>query len=127
MSTRFKLIEQAIIRKKEINITLDNISKLSGLSNRTVNRFFAGEDIKISTLEKITTLLGLDLAGKDILSASELIEKRAHKNALYIVGLVQDTSALEKQGLENKELNILIQETKEQFLNGEYKKILWAS
>jgi transcriptional regulator with XRE-family HTH domain len=127
MSTRFKLIEQAIIRKKEINITLNNISKLSGLSNRTVNRFFAGEDIKISTLEKITTLLGLDLAGKDILSASELIEKRAHKNALYIVGLVQDTSALEKQGLENKELNILIQETKEQFLNGEYKKILWAS
>jgi len=127
MSTRFKLIEQAITRKKEINITLNNISKLSGLSNRTVNRFFAGEDIKISTLEKITTLLGLDLAGKDILSASELIEKRAHKNALYIVGLVQDTSALEKQGLENKELNILIQETKEQFLNGEYKKILWAS
>ena len=127
MSTRFKLIEQAITRKKEINITLNNISKLNGLSNRTVNRFFAGEDIKISTLEKITTLLGLDLAGKDILSASELIEKRAHKNALYIVGLVQDTSALEKQGLENKELNILIQETKEQFLNGEYKKILWAS
>ena len=125
--SRLKLIEKATRRKNEINITLNNISKLSGLSNRTVNRFFAGEDIKISTLEKITILLGLDLAGKDILSASELIEKRANKNALYIVGLVQDTSALEEQGLEDKELNILIQETKEQFLNGEYKKILWAS
>jgi transcriptional regulator with XRE-family HTH domain len=125
--SRLKLIEKATRRKNEINITLNNISKLSGLSNRTVNRFFAGEDIKISTLEKITILLGLDLAGKDILSVSELIEKRADKNALYVVGLVQDTSALEEQGLEDKELNILIQETKEQFLNGEYKKILWAS
>lgn len=125
--TRLNLVEKVLQRKKDVNITLDNISKLSGLGNRTVNRFFAGEDVKISTVEKITNLLGLDFAGHEVVTVDELKDKRANQNALYIVGLVQDTSALEMQGLENKELNILITETKEQFLNGEYKKNLWAS
>lgn len=125
--TRLNLVEKVSQRKKDVNITLDNISKLSGLGNRTVNRFFAGEDVKISTVEKITNLLGLDFAGHEVVTVDELKDKRANQNALYIVGLVQDTSALEMQGLENKELNILITETKEQFLNGEYKKNLWAS
>jgi len=52
-------------------------------------------------------------------------ENRAKERALYIVGLVQDTSALELQGLEDKELNLLIEETKEQFLNGAYQDKLW--
>lgn len=125
--TRLNLVEKVSQRKKDVNITLDNISKLSGLGNRTVNRFFAGEDVKISTVEKITNLLGLDFAGHEVVTVDELKDKRANQNALYIVGLVQDTSALEMQGLENKELNILITDTKEQFLNGEYKKNLWAS
>ncbi|MEA3384646.1 MAG: hypothetical protein U9Q20_08285 [Campylobacterota bacterium] len=125
--TRLNLVEKVSQRKKDVNITLDNISKLSGLGNRTVNRFFAGEDVKISTVEKITNLLGLDFAGHEVVTVDELKDKRANQNALYIVGLVQDTSALEMQGLENKELNILINETKEQFLSGDYKKNLWAS
>jgi len=32
---------------------LDNISKLSNLGNRTVTRFFSGENVKFSTVEKI--------------------------------------------------------------------------
>jgi len=125
--TRLNLVEKVSKRKKDVNITLDNISKLSGLGNRTVNRFFAGENVKISTVEKITNLLGLDFAGHEVVTADELKDKRANQNALYIVGLVQDTSALEMQGLGNQELNVLINETKEQFLNGDYKKNLWAS
>ena len=125
--TRLNLVQRVSQRKNEINITLENISKLSGLCNHTVSRFFCGKDVKLSTVEKITNLLGLDFAGKEILTVDELKDKRANKNALYIVGLVQDTSALEMQGLEKKELNILITETKEQFLSGDYQKKLWAS
>jgi hypothetical protein len=29
----------------------DNIAKLSNLGNRTITRFLAGEDVKISTME----------------------------------------------------------------------------
>jgi hypothetical protein len=41
--------------------------------------------------------------------------------------LVQDTSALEMQGLEKRELDILIEDTKREFLYGAYQKNLWAS
>ena len=108
-------------------ICIDNISKLSHLGNRTVTRFLAGEDVKLSTVESVTNVLGLDFAGNEVVNIKTLRENRASEKALYIVSLVQDTSALEMQGLESNELNKLIQETKEQFLTGEYQKNLWAS
>lgn len=125
--TRLNLVERISQRRKKVGISLDNVSKLSNLGSRTVNRFFAGEDVKLSTVESITNVLGLDFAGNEILTIDELKEKRAKEKALYIVGLVQDTSALEMQGLENNELNILIEQTKQEFLIGSYKKTLWAS
>jgi transcriptional regulator with XRE-family HTH domain len=125
--TRLNLIDKVADRKEKLGITLENLSKLTHLGNRTVNRFFAGEDVKLSTVEKITNVLGLDFAGNEVLNINELINKRAEEKALYIVSLVQDTSALEMQGLEANYLNLLIKETKEQFLNGEYKKELWAN
>jgi DNA repair protein RadC len=47
--------------------------------------------------------------------------------ALHIISLVQDTSSLEMQGLEKEHLNILIKDTKNQFLTGIYQKNLWVS
>ncbi len=108
-------------------MTLDNISKLSHLGNRTVSRFFSGEDVKLSTLEKITNILGLDFAGNEIIDIHTLRDIRARKKAIYIVSLVQDTSALEMQGLENGAIKLLIEDTKEQFLTGEYQKNLWVN
>lgn len=125
--TRIQLLQRVKKRKKQVGITLDNISALSNLGNRTVSRFFKGDDVKLSTVEKITNLLGLDFAGNEIVNIDTLKEQRAKEKALYIVSLVQDTSALEMQGLENNSLNSLIDETKEQFLNGDYKNTLWAS
>ena len=125
--TRLHLLQKVQQRKEQIGITHDNISQLAHLGYRTVTRFFSGEDVKLSTVEKITNLLGLDFAGNETISTKTLIDKRAEEKALYIVSLVQDTSALEMQGLEDDNLNILIRETKEQFLTGEYQNNLWAS
>ena len=122
---RDELLKKILARKEEMGITLVNISKLSNLGYRTVSRFFNGQDVKLSTVEKITNLMGLDFAGNITLDISLLRENRAKERALYIVSLVQDTSSLEKQGLKDSELNILLDETKEKFLNGEYKKNLW--
>ena len=124
---RLHVLERVKTRKEQIGLTLDNISKLSHLGNRTVTRFFAGEDVKLSTLEKITTMMGLDFAGNEIVTLETLKEQRAKEKAMYIVSLVQDTSALEMQGLEDEALQSLIQDTKEQFLTGAYQKNLWAS
>ena len=124
---RLHVLERVKTRKEQIGLTLDNISKLSHLGNRTVTRFFSGEDVKISTLEKITDIMGLDFAGNETVNIETLKEQRAKEKAMYIVSLVQDTSALEMQGLESEALQSLIQDTKEQFLTGAYQKNLWAS
>ncbi len=125
--SKLHLLDKAKKRKKEAKMTLENIAKLANLSNRTVTRFFSGKDIKLSSAEKITNVLGLDLAGNEILDVKTLKEKRAKEKATYIVSLVQDTSSLEKQGLKSSDINILIQETKKEFLIGKYQKTLWLN
>ena len=83
--------------------------------------------LKVSDYEKITNIMGLDFAGNETVNIETLKEQRAKVKAMYIVSLVQDTSALEMQGLESEALQSLIQDTKEQFLTGAYQKNLWAS
>ena len=125
--TRFQLIEKVKARREDIGITVDNLSKVSELGYRTVTRFLAGEDVKISTVEKVTDVLGLDLAGNEVIDVGTLRNKRAEEKALYIVSLVQDTSALEMQGLEVKDIKNLIQKTKQKFLTGKYQDTLWIN
>jgi transcriptional regulator with XRE-family HTH domain len=125
--TRLDLLKRVQKRKKEIGLTIDNISKLSSLGNRTITRFLAGKDVKMSTVESITHLLGLDFAGNEIVGIKTLRHNRAKEKALYIVSLVQDTSSLEQQGLESEDLDLMLLETQNEFLTGKYQKNLWAN
>ena len=125
--TRLELIQKIQNRKKQINISIENLAKLSNLGVRTVNRFFAGDDVKFSTIEKITNLLGLDFAGNEIISLNQLQKKRAKEKALFMASLVQSTSALEVQGLEKDSLNKIITKFEKEFLQGQYKNRLWIA
>ncbi|HUH41497.1 MAG TPA: helix-turn-helix domain-containing protein [Sulfurimonas sp.] len=124
---RSDLINKIIARKKQLNITVDNFSKLSGVSVRTINRLLKNEDVKLSTVEDITNFLGLDFAGNEQLSLQELQQKRAHEKALFLASLVQSTSALEMQGLEEDSLNNIILMYEKEFLSGSYKNTLWVA
>ena len=75
--TRLQLIQKIKNRKKQINISIENLTRLSNLGVRTVNRFFAGEDVKLSTIERITNLLGLDFAGNEVIPLNQLQKQRA--------------------------------------------------
>jgi transcriptional regulator with XRE-family HTH domain len=125
--TRMQLLEKVKSRRETIGITVDNLSKLSNVGAKTIMRFFSGEDVKISTLEKITNTLGLDFAGNEVVDIKRLRDKRAEQRAVYIVSLVQDTASLEMQGLDKSDLQEMIDETKLELLYGEYKDKLWAS
>ena len=125
--TRLELIQKIEKRKKQINISIENLAKLSNLGARTVNRFFAGEDVKLSTIERITNLLGLDFAGNEVLPLKELEKQRAKEKALFMASLVQSTSALEAQGLEKDSLNKIIDKFEKEFLQGQYKNRLWVA
>ena len=125
--TRLELIKKIENRKKQININIENLAKLSNLGVRTVNRFFAGDDVKLSTIERITNLLGLDFAGNEVISLNQLEKQRAKEKALFMASLVQSTSALEAQGLERDSLNKIIDKFEKEFLKGQYKNRLWIA
>lgn len=125
--TKNDLIKKIKERKKTLGITIENLAKLSGLGIRTLNRFLAGEDVKLSTVEKVTLLLGLDFAGNETISIEELRQKRAKEKALFMASLVQSTSALEMQGLDNPALEKIIHQFEEEFLYGKYHNTLWIA
>lgn len=125
--TRLELIQKIENRKKQINISIKNLARLSNLGVRTVNRFFAGDDVKLSTIERITNLLGLDFAGNEVVPLNQLQKQRAKEKALFMASLVQSTSALEVQGLEEDSLNKIIHKFEKEFLQGQYKNRLWVA
>ncbi len=125
--TRLELIQKIENRKKQVNISIENLAKLSNLGVRTVNRFFAGDDVKLSTIERITNLLGLDFAGNEVIPLNQLQKQRAKEKALFMASLVQSTSALEVQGLEEDTLNKIIDKFEKEFLQGQYKNRLWVA
>ncbi len=61
--TRLELVQKVKSRKETLGITIENLAKLSQNGIRTVNRFLSGEDVRLSTVESITKVLGLDFAG----------------------------------------------------------------
>lgn len=124
---RNQLVERIEQRRKQLKISLENLSKLSNLSMRTVNRFFAGDDVKLSTVESITNILGLDFAGNEVVPLTQLQKNRAHQKAQFMASLVQSTSALEMQGLEKEIVEKMIAQFEKAFLSGEYKKRLWVA
>jgi len=124
---RLELIEKIIARKKELNITVENLAKLSDVSIRTINRLLKNEDVKFSTIESVTNLLGLDFAGNEVVPLEELKKQRAREKALFLASIVQGTSALEMQGLGEESLKNIITNYEQAFLEGEYKNTLWVA
>lgn len=124
---RNQLVERIEQRRKQLKISLENLAKLSQLGMRTVNRFFAGDDVKLSTVESITNILGLDFAGNEVVPFEQLQKNRAHQKAILMASLVQSTSALEMQGLEKDIVEKMIAQFENAFLYGEYKKRLWVA
>jgi len=124
---RIDLITQIIARKEQLGITVENLAKLSGVGVRTINRLLKNEDVKLSTIEHVTNFLGLDFAGNEQVPLNKLKKKRAHEKALLLASIVQGTSALEMQGLENDSLNSIITSYEKEFLNGSYQDTLWVA
>jgi predicted transcriptional regulator len=125
--TRKDLIDKIHDRKNQLHISIENLAKISGVGIRTLNRFFAGDDVKLSTVEKITATLGLDFAGNEVISLEVLQVQRAKQKALFMASLVQSTSTLEMQGLEQSSLEKIITRFEQEFLSGAYQDKLWVA
>ncbi len=124
---RLDLINNIIARKEKLNITIENLAKLSGVGVRTINRLLKNKDVKLSTVESVTNFLGLDFAGNEQISINTLKKQRAYEKALFLASIVQGTSALEMQGLEDDSLNTIIASYEKEFLSGSYQDTLWVA
>ena len=62
-----------------------------------------------------------------MIALDDLKKQRAIEKAIFIASLVQSTSALEMQGLDEDNLNTMISEFKEEFLTGIYQNKLWVA
>jgi len=124
---RIELVNQIIARKEQLGITVENLAKLSGVGVRTINRLLKNEDVKLSTIEHVTNFLGLDFAGNEQVPLNKLRKKRAREKALLLASIVQGTSALEMQGLEDDSLQKIIISYEKEFLSGSYQDTLWVA
>ncbi len=124
---RFELVQRIKSRKNELGITIENLAKLSHNGVRTINRLLSNEDVKLSTVESVTNILGLDFSGNEVIALDDLKKQRAIEKAIFMASLVQGTSALEMQGLDEKNLNTMINEFKKEFLTGTYQDKLWVA
>lgn len=124
---RIELINKIMTRKEQLGITVDNFAKLSGVSVRTINRLLKNEDVKLSTIEHITNFLGLDFAGNELVPLSILKKHRAHEKALFLASIVQGTSTMEMQGVDDECLNRIIKTYEKEFLSGGYQDTLWVA
>ena len=107
---RERIIQDLITRKKSMEISTDNISKISGVSIATVKRTFSGKKTSLESIEKIATSLGysFEVAIKPSLTPKMMYEQQLQKKADNIVKKILKTSALEDQSPDNETVQIIM-------------------
>ncbi len=113
-------------RRTELQMPRAMLARRSGVSLPTVNRILSGQHsgATFANVVALAEALGIELTAVRQGTSSEFREKQATRKARNLVRLVQGTSALEGQGLDQEELDELIGRTsKELFLT---KRKLWA-
>ena len=89
-------------RREQLGMTLGNLSKRSGVSLPTVKRVLAGKHGSFVNVVRIAEALGMSVSvtADDDSFASR--KKQAAERARRLVRLVQGTSALESQAVEDE-------------------------
>ena len=96
----------------------------SGVPIATLKRIFANNSTKASLVHVLAIAEALGMS----MGLSETIDIRmaqARKKARRVVGMVQGTSALESQGLDEEQIKHMIERTVHELLAGSDRK-LWA-
>jgi hypothetical protein len=104
------IIQDLVTRKKAMEISSGNISKISGVSIATVKRTFSGKKTSLESIEKIAHSLGysFEVTIKPSLTPKMMYEKQMKRKADSIVKKILRTSALEDQSPNNETVKIIM-------------------
>lgn len=120
------IIRQLEQRRQGLKMSRATLARRSGVSLPTVNRILSGkhDSASFANILAIAEALRIEIKAEEQGTSYEVREQQAVKKAKYLVRLVQGTSTLEGQGLDEQELAEMIDQTsKELFLT---KRKLWA-
>lgn len=126
-SNQPELLSTLRTRKRELGMTFETLANRSGVSVSTLKRMLApaAADASMADTIAVAQALGVTLSAR-MPSAEEFREEQAHAKARKLVRMVQGTSALENQGVDEQHIQRMIQRTVRDLLNGP-SRTLWAS
>ena len=126
-SNQPELLTTLRTRKRELGMTFETLANRSGVSVSTLKRMLApaAADASMADTLAVAQALGVTLSAR-MPSAQAFREEQAHAKARKLVQMVQGTSALENQGVDQQHIQRMIQRTVRDLLNGP-SRTLWAS
>ena len=115
-------------RRRALEMPLDELSRRANVSLRTVRRVLAGErGARFDAVSAIADALGVPVLDIDrARDIDEMRREQAVAKAKKLVGLVQGTSALEGQAVDELYIRHMVQKTINELLCGPRSR-LWAS
>ena len=114
-------------RRKALGISRQLLARRSGVSLPTVTRILSKsvENSTFANLKSVAHALGMDLEIKNTTNDQEFAERQAYSKAKIIACLVQGTSALESQAVDNETYNQIISQTTHELMSGSRHR-LWS-
>lgn len=114
-------------RRRALGLSYELLSRRSGVSRPTVQRILSGrhDAASFANITAIAESLGLGLRFDSKVDARKLKREQAERKAKKLVALVQGTSALEGQAVDEKAVASMIEQTTHELLAGSNRK-LWS-
>ena len=114
-------------RRRSLGMSQAELARRSDLSIQTVRRILTQgiESVAVGKVRAVARALGMQLQYEAMSTVREMQEREARKKAQGIVRMLQGTSGLESQALDEETCNDLIEQTVHELMAGPKRK-LWA-
>jgi transcriptional regulator with XRE-family HTH domain len=114
-------------RRRELGLSYELLSRRCGVSRPTVQRILSGHHAAASfaNVLAIAESLGLGLRFDSAVDTRDLRQEQAERKAKKLVALVQGTSGLEGQAVDEKSVESMVEQTMHELLAGSKRK-LWS-
>jgi transcriptional regulator with XRE-family HTH domain len=114
-------------RRRELELSYELLSKRCGVSRPTIQRILSGHHAAASfaNVVAIAESLGLGLRFDYKVDTRDLKREQAERKAKRLVALVQGTSGLEGQAVDEMSVESMVEQTAHELLAGSKRK-LWS-
>ncbi len=122
-----QLFSELDLRRRELGMSHAVLAQKARLSLPTVQRILSGHQTNASWANVLTLAeaLGMTIDVRSVANAEDLREQQARRKAEHLVKMVQGTSGLEGQALDQQKFDQMLRRTVHELLAGPDRK-LWS-